>query len=93
MEKHTVEVGEIREWLQPMGLDGKYQRFLVIEKAECLEWGPCVKVLYPDGFVQELWESDLLKDPDDPSDDGFSVRIEEISSYADSSACAHMENA
>lgn len=87
----TIEIGEIRQWLKPRGHRGEYHRFLVIAKDDCLEWGPSLKIRYSNGYVQEIWESDLLRDPDDPEDDEFSVGLDEIDSYAESSACSDPE--
>lgn len=74
-----VSVGEIREWLKPRGYSGEYHRFIVIEKFYS-EYNQefVVKLLYPNGLVDELFESDLLKTKDDVEEDlEYSVKIED----------------
>jgi hypothetical protein len=74
-----VEVGEIREWLKPRGYSGEYHKFIVIEKFYS-EYNQefVVKLLYPNGFIDELFESDLLKTNDDEEEDWeYSVKIED----------------
>lgn len=43
-------------------------------------------IIYPNGTVQELWETDLFQDPEDPEDDEYSVCIEEVAYEAQDGA-------
>jgi hypothetical protein len=81
-----VLVGEIREWLRPLGPRGEFHRFLVLEKGQG-EWGQSVKIMYPNGFIDDVWESDLLRDVDDPTDNEYSVRLEDAEAYHKSIVC------
>jgi hypothetical protein len=75
-----VHTGEIREWLKPRGYCGEYCRFIVIDRFYS-EYNQefVVKLLYPNGFIDELFESDLLKDSEDEEDDlEYSVKIEDV---------------
>lgn len=75
-----VIVGEIREWLKPRGYDGEYLRFIVIGKEYSVPHGEnIVKIQYPDGTLDELFEADLLKcDEIDEKDWEYSVSLEDV---------------
>ena len=77
--EQRAKVGEIRQWLRPNGYAGQYHRFMVIDikKSKLSEEIRC-SIAYPNGIVQELWETDLFQDPDDPEDDEYSVCIDEV---------------
>lgn len=78
-----MNVGQIRQWLKPRGYTGEYHRFMVIEIAYSSGSGETwCNIKYPNGHVQEIWMSDLFKDPDDPEDDEYSVCIEEVADEA-----------
>ena len=48
-----------------------------IKKSKSSEEIRC-SIIYPNGIVQELWETDLFQDPDDPEDDEYAVCIDEV---------------
>ena len=79
MSKQAAKVGEIREWLKPRGYTGQFHRFMVVEIKKS-DWSGEMfcNIMYPDGYIQEIWESDLFQDPDDPEDDEYSVCIDEV---------------
>ena len=79
MNEQKAKLGEIRQWLRPRGYTGEYHRFIVIEvkKSDWSDDAFC-NILYPSGYIQEIWESDLFQDPDDPEDDEYSVCIDEV---------------
>jgi hypothetical protein len=85
--EQRAKVGEIRQWLRPNGYTGQYHRFMVIDikKSKLSEEIRC-SIAYPNGIVQELWETDLFQDPDDPEDDEYSVCIEEVADEAQDGA-------
>lgn len=56
-----------------------------IKKSKLSEGIRC-SIAYPNGIVQELWETDLFQDPDDPEDDEYSVCIEEVADEAQDGA-------
>ena len=78
-----VNVGDIREWLKPRGYDGEYHRFIVIKKFYS-EYNQefVVKIRYPNGFIDELFEADLLKTDDDEEEDfEYSVNVEDAEAH------------
>ncbi len=79
MNEQKAKLGEIRQWLRPRGYTGEYHRFIVIEVKKS-DWpgDAFCNILYPNGYIQEIWESDLFQDPDDPEDDEYSVCIDEV---------------
>lgn len=81
--EQRAKVGEIRQWLRPNGYTGQYHRFMVVDlkKSNLSEKIRC-SIIYPNGVVQELWETDLFQDPDDPEDDEYSVCIDEVTDEA-----------
>ena len=83
MSKQAAKVGEIREWLKPRGYTGQFHRFMVVEIKKS-DWSGEMfcNIMYPDGYIQEIWESDLFQDPDDPEDDEYSVCIDEVADEA-----------
>lgn len=83
MNEQKAKVGEIRQWLKPRGYAGEFLRFMVV-KIKKSDWSgdTFCNIMYPDGYIQEIWESDLFKDPDDPEDDEYSVCIEEVANEA-----------
>lgn len=78
-----VAVGEVREWLKPRGYDGEYHRFIVLERYvddHLKEFA--VKIRYPNGLIDELYESDLLRaDDEDDEDWEYSVKIEDAEEH------------
>jgi hypothetical protein len=83
VSKQAAKVGEIREWLKPRGYTGQFHRFMVVEIKKS-DWSGKMfcNIMYPDGYIQEIWESDLFQDPDDPEDDEYSVCIDEVADEA-----------
>lgn len=79
MNEQKIKAGEIRQWLRPSGYTGEYHRFMVIEVKKSGRPGRNIcSISYPNGVVQEIWETDLFQDPDDPEDDEYSVCIDEV---------------
>ena len=52
-----------------------------LKKSKLSEEMRC-SIIYPNGIVQDLWETDLFQDPDDPEDDEYSVCIDEVADEA-----------
>ena len=79
VKENSVKVGEIRQWLKPRGYTGEFHRFMVID-VNYSSWSgeTSCNIMYPNGHIQDLWVSDLFKDPEDPEDDEYSVCIEEV---------------
>ena len=76
----VVSVGEIREWLKPRGYYGEYRRFIVLERYvddHLKEFA--VKIRYPNGFIDDLYESDLLRADDEDCE--YSVKIEDVEDH------------
>lgn len=77
--EYSVFPGQIRQWLKPRGYTGEFHRFIVIEIKQSNEPDETYCLIrYPNGHIQDLWLSDLFKDPEDDEDDEYSVCIDEV---------------